>query len=283
LSIGDAQARYWTYGKVEFAARLKAGIKVSHPFVTKTLALDIITANVQALAKKIIDGNDPSSNYYILTNSTLTISGSANPYTVDLSSVAPFISKIIRCTHVTTAGVRTPIDLFPPQEAEKMAGMGSVFSSSIWGVNEGDALRPYKGSAFTITTATDTVEVKYYRNAKIGSVSSDVLIYDPLFTVATDGITVSAFSGVVASHLGGIFLGSDLNVIKFARTIIKIVNSTSFILSSPVTAGPGDTGYIIPPNSNIYTVTRGTYVDIPDAFGYDLINMVAADFQVRAK
>jgi hypothetical protein len=275
MSVGDALSKYWTYGKIEDAARAKTG-SMLEASLSPTLALDIISMAVQKIAKRL---NGASYPFYLTTNAVLTVAGSANPYTVDLSSVAPFMDKIVRVVHKTTGGTRTLVSRKTPEEAEQAQNLSSSYSTSVFYVDEGDQLVLYKLSSFTITTATDTIELKYYRQPKIGTTSSASVVSDATLTLASDGLTVSAFTGVLASHLGGTLVGIDYGGASFARPIVGYISSTSCLLGgSALTAGAATNGHIIPPNSNTYTTTRGTYVDLPDGYCSLLKDEVGAEF-----
>jgi len=78
--------------------------------------------------------------------------------------------------------------------------------------------------------------------------------------------------------VGGTMVGLDNSSNPFARTITKYLSSTSFEISSALVAsGAGTNGYIIPPTSNTYTVTRGTLIDLPDKY----IPLVAMDLLAK--
>lgn len=279
MAIGDALSKVWTYGKVEDTARLRSGT-VMDTTISASLALDVISQNVQQVAKRIVDSGGYYAKQYLTTNATLTISGSANPYSVNLSSLAPFLDKPDRVVHVTTGGTRTLVKILPSlDEAEQMQSLTSTYGSSIFGAYEGDSLRLYKGSSFTITTATDTIELKYFRQAKVGSVSGTTVISDTAFTIAADGITISAFTGTTSAYVGGLFVGLDNAVAAFVRTIVQYVSATSFIVDTAIAGtGASTNGYIIPPGTSTYTTTRGTYIDVPDVFGDLVITMTAGAF-----
>jgi hypothetical protein len=272
MAIGDALSKFTTYQKVIDAVRLRTNT-VDEPRVSDDLIMNHISWEVQGLAQRL---NGAASKAYTQTISTLTITGSANPYTVDLSSVAPFIGSVLKVVHVTAAGARTMVQLLQPMEAEQIMKLTTIHSGSIFGVYEGDSLRLYKGATFTITIGTDTVEMKYQRQPKIGTIASTALVYNATFTVAADGVTVSAVTGMTTALVGGIFVGTDSAANKFAKSITQYVSATSFIISGAVIAGSGTLGYIIPPNSNSYTQSVGSYLDIPDSFVSIIVDAVAS-------
>lgn len=277
MAIGDALSKYWTYAKIEDAARLRVG-SIADTLLSPTLALDVISMGVQKIAKRL---NGSAAPWYMTTKSTLTISGSANPYTVDLSTVAPFIDQIIRVIHVTSGGTRTIARKMQPEEAENFSTLTSSYASSLSYLHEGDALMLNKLSTFTITTASDTVELKYYRQPKVGTTSSAAVVSDTAWSAS--GVTVSAFTGMTSALVGATFTGLDNGGNAFARTVTKYVSSTSFEISSAlVSDGAGTNGYLIPPNSNSYTTTRGTYIDLPDSYASLLLDETVSAF-IRLK
>ncbi len=276
MAIGDPLSKIWTYQKVIDMARLRSAT-LGDSTIPSALALDLVSLNVQTIAKRITDSGGYYAKQYLIKNATLTISGSVNPYVVDISSINPFLDKPEKIVHVTTGGVRTQVELYSPAYSEYQSALSNN-ANSIFGAYVGDSLLLFKGSAFTVTIATDTVEFWYYRQAKIGSVASNAVVSDVAYTVAADGLTVSAFTGVLTSHVGGTLVGIDNASAPFARTINQYVSSTSFILATTVAAGAATNGYIIPPAANTYTTTTGTYVDVPDPLGELLLTMTAADF-----
>lgn len=178
MAVGDALSKIWTYGKVEEIARLRTGT-LTDKTISPSLALDIISLNVQRVAKRLTDSGGNYARQYITTVTGLSITGSANPYSVDLSSVSPFIDKISYVVHVTSSGTRTRVELRSSEEAEEMPNLTGTHASSLFGVYRGDSLRLYKGNSFTITTASDTIEVEYYRQAKVSSVTKNSYIDVP--------------------------------------------------------------------------------------------------------
>jgi hypothetical protein len=169
MSIGDALSRYTTYLKVMDAVRLRTNT-MDEPKVSDGYLLSQITWEVQKLAR-LLDG--ATKPFYMTTVSNLTVTGTSNPYTVDMSAVTPFVERVIRAVHV--GAVRTPVKLLEPLEAEAIMKLTTVHASSLFGIHEGDSIRLYKGSDFTINTSTDTVELKYYRLPKVETSSASYL------------------------------------------------------------------------------------------------------------
>jgi len=260
MAIGDALSKHTTYGEIEDNIRIHTGT-IDDPRIPPALMIKEISLSVQRVAGIL---NGATAPFYVTTNTALAISGAANPYSVNLSSLSPFIDKIKRFVHVTTGGTRTFVDLVDQEEAENRLALTNVYGSSIWGVWEGDAVRLYSGASFTITTGTDTTELKYYRIPKVGTVSGGTVVSDTAWSAS--GTTISAFTGTLASHVGALFAGLDNSANPFVRTITGYVSTTSFTIDSALVAGgAGTNGYIIP--LNVLTApTRSTYVDVPDKY-----------------
>jgi hypothetical protein len=281
MAVGSALSKYWTYGKIEDVARLRTG-SIAETLLSPTLALDIISMGVQKIAKRL---NGAAAPWYMTTNSTLAITGTANPYSVDLSSVAPFIDQVVRVVHVTGGGTRTIARQLQPEEGENASSLSNIYSTNLFYVHEGDGLSLYKLSAFTITTASDSVELKYYRQPKIGSVSSNAVVSDATWTSTGIIITNFTISPLTSANLvGAEFVGVDYAGNPFSRLITKWKSATSFEISSALTVDGVMTSaaYIVPPNSNIYTTTRGTYVDLPDSYASLLLDETVSTF-IRLK
>lgn len=277
MATGSALSKIWTYGKIEDAARVRLGL-LADTELNSTFALDIISMGVQKIAKRL---NGAAAPWYMHTKNTLTITGSANPYSVDLSAVAPFIDQVIRVVHVNAGGTRTIARKMQPEEAENYSSQTNSYVSSLSYLHEGDGLILNKLSGFTITIATDLIELKYYRQPIVGSVSSAAVVSDVAWSAS--GTAVSSFTGMTTALVGGIFVGTDNGGNFFARTIVGYTSSTAFVISSSlISDGAGTNGYIVPPNSNTYTITRGTYIDLPDSYASLLLDEVSSQF-VRFK
>lgn len=274
MAIGDALSKSTTYGDIEDILRVALNLPDEPP---SSYILKKISLGIQTISKKLNGQEDPA---YLTTNATLTISGSANPYTVDLSGVAPFIDRIVLVVHVTTGGTRTEVQLLSARDAENIIGLTNYYGSSIFGLFEGDVLRLYKGSSFSITTASDTIELKYYRQPKVGSVSTNSVLSDTAFTIGADGITITNFTGMTTAYVGGTFIGSDNAGNPFARTIVHYVSATSFVVGATIAGvGAATNGYVVPPGVSAYTVTRGTYLDLPEGYVDELIELVKPQIQ----
>ena len=194
MAIGAALSKQTTYAQIEDKVRLDTDT-VSDYRVSPVWFLKEISLSVEKIGGILLSAGHP---FYLTTNSTLTISGTANPYTVDLSGLTSFPDRIDRVVHVTTGGVRTFVPKRTQEEAEKILSLSTIYGSSLFHVFEGDALRLYRGSSFTITTATDTVEMKYLRQPIVGSVtrSSNVDIIDKYVPLVVLDVTRNVLKAI---------------------------------------------------------------------------------------
>lgn len=265
-----------TYQQIEDIVRLRTDT-IGDMQISQSLMIKEICFAVQKWAKVL---NGATAPMYTQTNDSLTIAAgdTTGLYTVDLSGLNPFIDKIIRVVHRKADNTRTLVNLLTPREAEKVTSLTTLYSTSIFGVNEGESIKLYAGSSFTVTTATDTIELVFYRQPTVSTAVTPTVVYDAAFTVAADGITVSAVTGVLAAHVGGMFVGTDYGGLLFSKIISGYISSTSFVLSSAVTAGAGTLGYIIPPASAL--VGTGAYPDIPDSYIPTVIDEVVSKIQM---
>lgn len=169
MAIGAALGKYTTYGQIIDMVRLRTKT-IDDPKISDALLIKEISMAVSKWAKIL---NGATAPFY-LTTTTLTdvITGSANPYSLDLSSMSPFPSELIRVVHITAAGVRTFVRVLTPSEAENIQSLTSLYASSLFCDFEGDSIRFYKGASFTITIASDDVELKFYRQPIIASVTT---------------------------------------------------------------------------------------------------------------
>ena len=169
MAIGAALGKYTTYKQIIDMVRLRTNT-IDDPKVSDDLLIKEISMAVSKWAKIL---NGATAPFYMTTTQIdNTITGTANPYSLDLSSMSPFISQLIRVVHITTGGVRTFVKMLSSSEVENIQSLTSLFSTSIFGTHEGDSIRFYKGSSFTITIASDDVELKFYRQPIIASVTT---------------------------------------------------------------------------------------------------------------
>lgn len=274
MAIADPLCKNTTYGQIEDIVRLRTNT-IGDMQISQTLMIKEICFAVQKWAKVL---NGAAAHFYQKTVSTLVITGSGNPYSIDLSGLNPFLDKVIRVVHKTAGGTRTLVNLLQPSKVEKITSLTTLYASSVFGVYEGDSIKLYAGSSFTITTATDTIELQFYRQPIVSSAVAPTVVYDAAFTAASDGITISSVTGVLAAHVGGIFVGTDFLGALFSKKITSYISNTSFTIDAPVAAGAGTLGYIIPPLSAL--VGTGSYPDIPDSYIPTIIDEVVSKIQM---
>lgn len=187
MAIGDPISKSTTYAHVEDLVRLRTNM-LEDPTLTPALMLKEISLSVQKVASILSQMGTP---HYLSTASNHTIVGSANPYYTDISALSPFIDDIVRVVHETAAGTRTLVKLVGQEEAERRVGaLTNIHASSILGVWEGDVIRFYKGSLFTVTTASDVIEIKYRRMPIVAFVTraSYLDIPDKFVSVVIDDV-----------------------------------------------------------------------------------------------
>lgn len=103
-------------------------------------------------------------------------------------------------------------------------------------------------------TSTDSIYLRYVKehtDLSVGAGASTV-VYDASFTYTVATLTISNFTGVISTHVGGKLIGTDAGGNLFERLITGYVSSTSFTIDSALTnAGTACTsGYIVPPSQN---------------------------------
>jgi hypothetical protein len=218
MAVGDALSKNTTYKDVIDLVKIRVNLD-GDPFINDTLLMKEIYLSNSRWLKFLFTSNAPG---YPSSTTTLTdsITGSANPYSLDISSVSPFIDKIVRVVHTTSAGVRTNAVRRNPISAEDDQQLSNMNSTSLWYVDEGDVLRFYKGSAFTITIASDDVEIQYYRQAKIYTSSASYidLLDSDIWVIVTDvASTMKQYKGLDNSKEQKILDDFKIEILKGAN------------------------------------------------------------------
>ena len=167
MAIGDPLSKNFRYQQIEDDVRLATG-GIADDFLTPQMMLDEISLSCLKVGNMLAG---ISGRFYGQKDATLTITGSANPYTVDLSGENPFPIRISRVVHVTTGGVRTFASPLDSVEAQTQLLMNTVNSSGLFYVDMGDSLEIWAGSGFTITTASDKIHIYFYRQPNVNSVT----------------------------------------------------------------------------------------------------------------
>ncbi len=100
-------------------------------------------------------------------------------------------------------------------------------------------------------TSTDTIYLRYIKQHTdlTAGAGASTVVQDTDFTSLLTAIT--NFTGVLSTHVGGRFVGTDSDSNHFDRLITAYVSSTAFTIDSALTAdGATGTGYIVPPSQN---------------------------------
>jgi hypothetical protein len=97
--------------------------------------------------------------------------------------------------------------------------------------------------------ATDSITLRYVKKhvSIVATSASTAVVSDVAFTAT--GTAITNFTGTLATHVGGSFVGLDNGGNPFSRLIVAYVSATAFTIASALTAdGAGTNGYIVPPN-----------------------------------
>ena len=213
MAIGAALSKSTTYKEVEDIVRLRTNT-ISDTTITSSLVIKLISLAVQKLAKVLNGATAPF--YTTTTNDTtgglirLMLSGTENPFSVDLSSISPFIDSIKKVVFFDISPAtptRTLVKQLKFEDLESVQGLTSFYGSSLFYSWEGDALKIFKGGSFTITIASDDIAVTYYRLPMVASVTtaSYLDIPDPyvstIITEVTNQVLSFKNNGVTVASL----------------------------------------------------------------------------------
>lgn len=165
MAIGGPLSQNFTYGKVEDDVRITTGL-VDNTVISPSLMLSEISLSVNKIATIL---NGLTTRFYGTKNQTLTLAGSANPYTIDMTGISPFPIKISRVVHVTGAGARTSVQKMTAEQAQNKYSVSDNFAPSVAFVDMGDTLEFWAASGFTVTTATDKIHIYYFRQPTISN------------------------------------------------------------------------------------------------------------------
>jgi hypothetical protein len=166
MAIGDPRGKNVTYLKVAEEAKIASGT-TSDPYVTNARLLDIINMAIYKAASVLNRAIDPC---YSKEAATQTIVGSANPYYVDLSTLA--LDKIISVVAIkTSGGARTVVQpLATMAEAESLSGQ-ATHASAVFYVWVGDSIKLFQGSSGGFTSS-DKVTIWYYEQPKFSTTAA---------------------------------------------------------------------------------------------------------------
>ena len=167
-----ALSRITTYSTLTTNVRNESRVTTSgYSLMTDAYVRDISKLCVQRWAKILTDAEKP----FYRDKENLTVSGSANPYYADTSSLNPYWNKSVRLVHVTSGGTRTPINVGYPETAEEVAKLENVQANSINAMQLGWGFRIFFGSALTVTTGTDVIEFTFDSQAIASNATGDYL------------------------------------------------------------------------------------------------------------
>jgi len=119
---------------------------------------------------------------------SFTLIGDSSPYYIDCSAQNPYWNNNVRLVHVTTANVRTPINILSPANAEDLAKLATIEANTILALQLGWGFRIFFGSGITVTKATDVIEFSFdSQPITSGAVSGTYLdIHDNLVPFVKD-------------------------------------------------------------------------------------------------
>jgi hypothetical protein len=263
-----------TYLQIMDLVKMQMG-SFKNPLISDSFLIKQIGISQQNIQAKTPDIH----HYYNYTYTGLVITGSANPYKCDLSVINPYILKPELFIHVTAGGVRTHTQDEDANKAENYSSLPQ-YATTIMGCYRGDNLEIFKGSAFTMTPATDTITARFIRQT-IGSTGVTPTVVSDASYSTSDGFIILGFSGTLVSHIGGTFVGIDSGGTPFSRNIVGYNTSSSFTIDSAIATGTGTNGYIIP--SSTTNVTSASYIDLPDSMIQTLVSEVVAEVIKYAK
>ena len=102
---------------------------------------------------------------YYLQRSSISVSGSSNPYKVWYSTLSPYPSRVIGA--IASAN-RKPIPMVEPQMIQNAIAMPNVNASSVFGSIQDGYIELFIGSSAVVTD----VEVYYFRSPKTNTITT---------------------------------------------------------------------------------------------------------------
>jgi hypothetical protein len=168
-----ALSRLTTYGTLTTNVRNDARITTTgFSLMTDALIRDYTKLVVQRWAKVLTEGGKP----FYRTKENLTLIGTADLcYSKAYTTLTPYWNEGVRLVYVSTAGVRTPVNVASPTTSEELSKLANVEANSINAIQLGWGFRVFFGSAFTLTTATDVLEFSYDSQALATNGASNYL------------------------------------------------------------------------------------------------------------
>ena len=163
MAIGAALSKSTTYKEVEDIVRLRTNT-ISDTTITSSLVIKLISLAVQKWAKVLNGATAPF--YTTTTNDTtgglirLMLSGTENPFSVDLSSISPFIDSIKKVVFFDISPAtptRTLVKQLKFEDLESVQSLTSFYGSSLFYSWEGDSLKIFKGASVDTPDITGTI------------------------------------------------------------------------------------------------------------------------------
>lgn len=175
-----------TYLDIIDMVKLQTGA-FKNPLINNTFLLKQISISIQNIARQL--PKEQKEQYYLYPYSGLIISGTANPYTVDLSTINPYVEDAQIYIHVTAGGVRTHAQVMDANKAENLSSL-QQYATTLLGAKIGDKLQLFAGSSFTITTSTDTLIFNFIRQTIASGVTtaSYIDLSDSLIQLLVDAV-----------------------------------------------------------------------------------------------
>jgi len=166
-----------TYGQIVDLIRSKPGMQ-DNPFFSDALLVKEINNEISNLYAKKADKG------FYQKRETYSLSGSSNPYHVDLSSTIPFPYKIVDVVYKGSG--RTSIKQVSQIRLEEELQLTNINTNSIYCSIGGDAIDFSFGSDISVVTA-DAIEVVYQRQPTLPTIQPG-----KVFSVDTsDSLTTS--------------------------------------------------------------------------------------------
>ncbi len=154
----SALSKNTTYGTLVTNARNESRVTTTaYPLLTDANLYLIISYIIQRLALILTANNKP----FYRDKESLTLIGDNSPYYVDCSSLNPYWNNAVRLVHVTSANVRTPINILDVSNTEDYAKLTTIGANTIVALQLGWGFRIFFGSGITVTKATDTIEFSF--------------------------------------------------------------------------------------------------------------------------
>lgn len=164
-----ALSKITTYGTMVTNARAEARMTTTgYSLLTDAYLYQMISLIVQRLALILNSNNKPMYR----TKESLTLVGSESPYYVDCSALNPYWNNNVRLVHLTSANVRTAIDVLDVNKTEDFAKLTTIGANTILALQLGWGFRIYVGSGITINTSTDSIEFTFDSQPIIASAGS---------------------------------------------------------------------------------------------------------------